>query len=134
MKASFFGNRAACYFALEEFDLVVEDCTLSLERKVDHPKILMRRSQAYEKLDKMDEALADAKKVYEIDPSYPKIAVTVRRLEKTCEERMNKLKDEALGKLKELGNTILGNFGMSVDDFKMTQDPTTGSWSVSMGK
>jgi hypothetical protein len=45
---------------------------------------------------------------------------------------MEKLKTEAMGKLKDLGNTILGNFGMSLDNFKMVQDPTTGSWSVSM--
>lgn len=43
---------------------------------------------------------------------------------------MAKLKDEALGKLKELGNSILGNFGMSLDNFKMTQDPNTGSWNI----
>ncbi len=43
---------------------------------------------------------------------------------------MEKLKDEAMGKLKELGNSILGNFGMSLDNFKMTQDPNTGSWSI----
>ncbi len=40
------------------------------------------------------------------------------------------MKDEALGKLKELGNSILGNFGMSLDNFKMTQDPATGSWNI----
>lgn len=45
---------------------------------------------------------------------------------------MTKLKDEAMGKLKELGNTILGNFGMSLDNFKMVQDPNTGSWSINM--
>lgn len=54
------------------------------------------------------------------------------RLSKLHEEKMTKLKDEALGKLKQLGNTILGNFGLSLDNFKMTQDPTSGSWSVSM--
>ena len=53
-----------------------------------------------------------------------------RRLEKESEERMTKLKDEALGKLKSLGNSILGNFGMSLDNFKMTQDPSTGSWNI----
>jgi len=31
------------------------------------------------------------------------------------------------GKLKELGNSILGNFGMSLDNFKAVQDPATGS-------
>ena len=27
--------------------------------------------------------------------------------------------DEMLGKLKEMGNSILGNFGISLDNFKM---------------
>jgi hypothetical protein len=43
---------------------------------------------------------------------------------------MNKMKDEALGKLKDLGNTILGNFGLSLDNFKMTQDTNSGSWNI----
>lgn len=59
------------------------------------------------------------------------IEIVIRsRVEKLAEIKMNKLKDEALGKLKELGNTILGNFGMSLDNFKMSQDPNTGSWSI----
>lgn len=35
------------------------------------------------------------------------------------------------GKLKELGNTVLGNFGMSLDNFKAEKDPSTGSYSIS---
>lgn len=88
--------------------------------------------QINEKADKLDEALADAKKIREVDPTYPKIGSTVDKLQAKYDEKMNKLKDEALGKLKDLGNTILGNFGMSLDNFKMKQDPNTGSWSVSM--
>lgn len=37
-----------------------------------------------------------------------------------------------VGKLKDLGNTVLGYFGMSLDQFKATKDPTTGSYSISM--
>ena len=39
-----------------------------------------------------------------------------------------------LGKLKELGNTILGKFGLSIDNFKAVQDPATGSYSISFQK
>lgn len=34
------------------------------------------------------------------------------------------------GKLKDLGNTILGKFGMSLDNFKAEKDPETGSYSI----
>ena len=34
------------------------------------------------------------------------------------------------GKLKDLGNTVLGKFGMSLDNFKAQKDPTTGSYSI----
>jgi hypothetical protein len=33
------------------------------------------------------------------------------------------------GKLKDLGNTVLGKFGMSLDNFKMVQQPD-GTYSV----
>lgn len=35
------------------------------------------------------------------------------------------------GKLKDMGNSILGRFGMSVDNFKAVKDPNTGSYSIS---
>lgn len=76
---------------------------------------------------------SDAKRIMEIDPAaYPKLLNTINRLEKESQVRMEKLKEEALGKLKDLGNSILGNFGMSLDNFKTQQDPSTGSWNISM--
>jgi tetratricopeptide (TPR) repeat protein len=126
----FYGNRAAAYFSVEEYECVVDDCSSSLEINGDYVKVLMRRSQAYEKLTKPEDALIDAKKVLELDPSFPKISATVKRLEVECDERMTKMKDEALGKLKSLGNSILGNFGMSLDNFNMKQDAATGSWNI----
>ena len=51
-------------------------------------------------------------------------------------ERHEKLEQqkEELGKLKELGNGILGKFGMSLDNFKAEKDPSTGSYNISFGR
>jgi len=35
------------------------------------------------------------------------------------------------GKLKDLGNMFLGNFGLSVNNFKATKDESTGSYNIS---
>ncbi|RYH19735.1 hypothetical protein EON65_25640 [archaeon] len=55
--ATFYGNRAAAYFSMEEYALTVEDCTKALEHKPDYVKVLARRMQANEKLDKLEDAL-----------------------------------------------------------------------------
>jgi hypothetical protein len=82
-KATFFGNRAACYQAMGEIELVVEDCTDSLDYRPAYVKVLNRRCQAFETLKKYDEALtgnlisdtsgtklSDTKLVYSILSSY----------------------------------------------------------------
>lgn len=87
------GNRAACYIAENDYEPTVQDCTRSLELNPNYVKVLLRRSQANEKLDRLEEALqgfvqypipffyrdltfmfADLKRVQELDPSVPKIA------------------------------------------------------------
>lgn len=76
-----------------------------------------------------DLALEDAKKIEELDPTYPNIHRTVRELDKLQKEKFEKMKNEVLGNLKSFGNTILGKFGMSLDNFKMAQNPD-GTYNI----
>ena len=63
----FLGNRAAAYFSVDEFDCVVDDCTASLELNSNYVKVLMRRSQAYEKLTRPEDALVGTCKMTATD-------------------------------------------------------------------
>ncbi|GLT69316.1 hypothetical protein SLA2020_414750 [Shorea laevis] len=71
------------------------------------------------------------KKILELDPSNDQAKRTIRRLQPLAEEKREKMKEEMMGKLKEMGNSVLGRFGMSVDNFKAVKDPNTGSYSIS---
>ena len=94
----------------------------------------MRRALAREALDQPTEALEDAKTAAALDPSDKGLVAAVSRLEKASAEKLEKQKEEMLGKLKDLGNSVLGKFGLSLDNFKAVKDPNTGSYSISFGQ
>ncbi|KAH3687326.1 hypothetical protein WICPIJ_001670 [Wickerhamomyces pijperi] len=55
----FYSNRSACYFGLEDYPKVVEDTTAALKIKPDYVKCLTRRSNAFEHLEKYEDAMFD---------------------------------------------------------------------------
>jgi hypothetical protein len=89
-----------------------------------------RRANLYESLDKLDECLEDFKKIHELDRDHAEARAALQRLPPIIAQRNEKLKDEMLGKLKDLGNMFLRPFGLSTSNFQMQQDPSTGSYSV----
>ncbi|TVU30297.1 hypothetical protein EJB05_21907, partial [Eragrostis curvula] len=127
-------NRAVCFLKLGKYDKTVKECTKALELNPSYLKALLRRAEAHEKLEHYDEAIADMKKILELDPSNQQAKRSLFRLEPLAAEKREKMKEEMIGKLKELGNSVLGRFGMSVDNFKAVKDPNTGSYSISFQK
>ncbi|KAF7845519.1 Tetratricopeptide repeat protein 1 [Senna tora] len=124
-------NRAVCFMKLGQYENTIKECTKALELNPVYVKALARRGEAHEKLEHFEEAIADMKKILEIDASNDQARKTIRRLEPLAAEKREKMKEEMITKLKEMGNSVLGRFGMSVDNFKAVQDPKTGSYSIS---
>ncbi|PON99288.1 N-terminal acetyltransferase A, auxiliary subunit [Trema orientale] len=124
-------NRAICYLKLGKYEDTIKECTKALELNPAYLKALLRRGEAHEKLEHFEEAIADMKKILELDPSNDQARKSIRRLEPLAAEKREKMKEEMIGKLKEMGNSLLGRFGMSVDNFKAVKDPNTGSYSIS---
>lgn len=63
-RAVYQANSAACHLALENWKECVHCCTDALAIDATYVKALRRRMTAYEKLDELDRALADATKVH----------------------------------------------------------------------
>ena len=125
-----YANRAACHAKLGEHKSVVEDCTSALRLQPSYVKALMRRALAHEALDAPSEASEDAKRACELEPSRENVALA-KRLEGAAAAKLERQKEEMMGQLKSLGNSVLGAFGMSLDNFKAEQDPNTGSYNIS---
>ena len=97
-------------------------------------KALFRRAQAFEKLDKLTSALDDFNAVCELDASNRDARRKAAALAPRAKAQQEKEKEEMLGKLKDLGNSFLGKFGMSLDNFNAVQDPKTGSYSINFNQ
>jgi hypothetical protein len=76
----------------------------------------------YKDEEEYDLALKDASKILELEPDFqaPKFKnVIIPELERLQKIKFEKMKDEVVGNMKKLGNSVLGYFGMSIDNFKM---------------
>lgn len=132
--AIFLNNRAASLIQLERYDEAIEDANVAILLSPKYTKAYIRRSSAYEKTERTEEALKDMRRALDFEPSNATIRKSVLRLQKIEDERLEKLKEETMGKLKDLGNSLLGNFGLSLDSFSTVQDPNTGSYSISFNQ
>ncbi|XP_023950912.2 tetratricopeptide repeat protein 1 [Bicyclus anynana] len=129
-RAILYCNRGAARMKLEKYKRAAHDCTKAIELDDKYLKAYYRRAQSYEATDKLDESLADYKKMLELDPTHKEASNAVIRLPPLIEERNEKLKTEMLGKLKDLGNMILKPFGLSTENFQLQQDGESKGYTI----
>lgn len=104
--------------------------TRAIELDDRYVKSMYQRMTLLKEQTEYEEALKDAARIREVEPSYKGIGTIILELEKLQKEKFEGMKDEVIGGLKSLGNMFLGNFGMSCDNFKMSQNPD-GTYGMS---
>jgi tetratricopeptide (TPR) repeat protein len=135
LRAVLLTNRGFSYFRLSHVEECITDCTEAIALDPSYTKAYYRRALAYEQQEEFESAVSDLEKCFELDPAM-KVAEKNRYklLVRKREEKFEKQKTEMLSSLKDIGNSILGQFGLSTEDFKVNKDPVTGSYSLSMNR
>ncbi|KAH8548793.1 hypothetical protein BGW37DRAFT_505056 [Umbelopsis sp. PMI_123] len=136
-RAVFFANIAACQMKQSKYSEAKDSCSKAVELSPKYSKALFRRAQAGEKIGSysaLTEALKDYQNVRELpditDFTRKECLKAEQRLPALIKEQGEKEKEEMMVKLKDLGNTLLGKFGLSTDNFQMQKDPSSGNYSV----
>ncbi|KAI9058839.1 TPR-like protein [Trametes sanguinea] len=126
-------NIGACFVKLGEHKEVVTACTEALRDDPDYIKALQRRAVANEEIgswSSLSSAQEDYKRLLELLPSRSPELVSIRRtlaaLPPRIEAAQKRETAEMLDKLKGLGNQILGNFGLSTDNFQFVPNGQGG--------
>jgi len=133
-------NIGACHVKLNDHQQAVEACTQALLDDPNYVKALQRRAVSNEKLNTWSSLTAvqeDYTTLLNILPSTSPQAKEIERsqvlLKPRLEAAQKRETDEMLGKLKGLGNSILGNFGLSTDNFQFVPNGQ-GGYSMNFTK
>ncbi|KAK7063178.1 cytochrome c oxidase subunit 1 [Halocaridina rubra] len=129
-RAILLSNRAAAKAKVDMKKEAIKDCSKAIELHDVYTKAILRRATLNEETEELDDALQDFKRVLELDPYNQEALQAIRRLPDMIAERNEKLKEEMMGKLKDLGNMILRPFGLSTNNFELRQDPNTGGYNI----
>lgn len=131
--ALYWGNVSACRYQLQLYKETVEACDKALEFDDTHIKVRIRRINANEKLatwSALEDAVADLRKLQELESTTPEqkaqYELQVQRIMPTLKIKQQEETEKMMGKLKDMGNSFLGHFGLSLDNFKMNQTPEGG--------
>ncbi|KAK9461692.1 uncharacterized protein V1516DRAFT_249569 [Lipomyces oligophaga] len=135
-----YANIGACFLKLDNLQECVKSCTQALKLDPTYVKALMRRATANDSIGSwsaLQSASEDYSAVINLSPSSSSTSkaatIAMAKLKPRLESAQKQETAEMLGKLKDLGNSILKPFGFSTDNFKLQPDGK-GGYSMNFQK
>ena len=120
-------NKGICFNKLYEYDKALESFKEALKYNKDYAKALCNKMLLLNKKEEYLEAYEDFKRLKTLDYNlWENYRNLEGELSYKAEIQKKKMTDEMLGKLKDMGNTILGKFGLSLNNFQMTPNGQGG--------
>ncbi|KAH7334554.1 hypothetical protein B0J17DRAFT_577302, partial [Rhizoctonia solani] len=124
-------NIGACCVKLGDHEGAVKACTEALIDDPTYIKALQRRAASNEVIgtwSALTSAESDYTTLLDLLPPSSKAPVrrTLAKLKPRAQEAKEKETAEMMGKLKDLGNSLLGEFGLSTDNFQFTPNGQGG--------
>ena len=120
-------NKGICFNKLNEYDKALESFKDALKYNKDYSKALCNKMLLLKKKEEYLEAYEDFKRLKTLDYNlWENYRNLEGELSYKAEIQKKKMTDEMLGKLKDMGNTILGKFGLSLNNFQMTPNGQGG--------
>lgn len=133
LRSIIYANVAATHLRLLQYKQAVQACNQSLIDQPTYIKALYRRAQANEEIGGwagLSSAIQDYQSLLKDkdlpSATRPSITAALHRLQPQADQAAQKEKDEMLDKLKGLGDSLLGNFGLSTKNFQFTQQEGGG--------
>lgn len=95
LKATLLANRAAAFLKLEEWRLVVVDCSEALRFEPEHGKAILRRGFAHARMKRWLLASRDLERAVAWDPGDKKAAAELRMVRRMLEEQAKEAREHA---------------------------------------
>jgi len=139
LRAALNANIGACHVKLGDHKAVVEACSQALLDDPTYTKALERRASSNDTINtwtSLTAAQEDYNSLLKLVTS-PSQLMDIRRklqqLKPRLESAQKQETNEMMDKLKGLGNSLLGNFGLSTDNFKFEPNGQ-GGYSVNFSR
>lgn len=139
LRAVLNANIGACHVKLGDHKAVVEACSQALLDDPMYTKALERRASSNDTINtwtSLTAAQEDYNSLLKLVTSPSRltdIRSKLQQLKPRLENAQKKETDEMMDKLKGIGNSLLGNFGLSTDNFKFEPNGQ-GGYSVNFSR